>query len=668
MAPLQAVAAVFASRLLPAAHHSNFLTRRDGSDDYEGSGEDDTHLLYLMIISISLASVSVLAALSAFYWFIRMRRSFRQDLIMLLIQSDMLKALWLMICPLAYFAGANMKSDSTFCQVSGIFLTIAIDASDMAVLLIAIHTALYILGPTRAGVAAGLHPYRYVAYFFWLAIPVILAAILPFTHDGTHYNGAHCWLPRPTWYHSNVSWIPRYIVFGVIIVVYVIVYLYVYLRFQRFGRDQRRASTSLSDQTPQRRKRNKSHSREVPPTPPIADHGLLSSNRASVIENRIRKGRRHSVASDVSTLRLGEEAGTVGQDEGLQFGEEATLGEGLQLGEETTNTTHGERRKTSLSWNLVDFSLDGPVRAQIGPRPSGDDTTLNPIEPTSSTSAAEHLTPLRAPEPTYHPERAYNAESDDVSNDVSTSNPSPNHEDQPQPQPHPSIWKQPGHSIANSFSTMITALRRGPPRPTTPSPSDLDEICLAPEETAATMRRSRYKMQRQLRLLFVYPLVYLVTWVAPFVSHVLRYDDYYYSSSSYSSLSVMQRSSTSTIGHREPFGLQAVSIASLCIGAAVDCAFFSAWEKPWLHLTPSAGFRTNLARRLRVRTPAERRRGGRTSEEREADARRAYVRREHELLQAEAEAAMRRDGNARRREWWDVVDVEAGVGHSPFDV
>lgn len=38
-----------------------------------------SRLRVLMTVSISLATVSVFAAFTAFYWFVRMRRSFRQE-------------------------------------------------------------------------------------------------------------------------------------------------------------------------------------------------------------------------------------------------------------------------------------------------------------------------------------------------------------------------------------------------------------------------------------------------------------------------------------------------------------------------------------------------------------------------------------------------------------
>lgn len=51
------------------------------------------------------------------------------SLIMLLIQSDMFKALWFMIYPIVVFARGPVPDNSTFCQVSGFFLSLGIEAS-----------------------------------------------------------------------------------------------------------------------------------------------------------------------------------------------------------------------------------------------------------------------------------------------------------------------------------------------------------------------------------------------------------------------------------------------------------------------------------------------------------------------------------------------------------
>ncbi|KAI1410221.1 G protein-coupled glucose receptor regulating Gpa2-domain-containing protein [Hypoxylon sp. FL1857] len=586
---------------------SAILTKRDSSTP--DANIQNSELIALMSISLSTASISVLSALYAFYWFVRMRRSFRHDLIMLLIQSDMMKALWLVICPLAFFAKLPIDSESTFCQVSGFFLTASIEASDIAVFLIAIHTALFILRPRSSNGASGLYPYRRFFYTCWAIIPLVLAAIVPIT--GGHFadNGPHCYLPvRPRWYLSALSWIPRYVIFGVIIFTYTGLYLYIAFRLRGFRRDQRRASTAHSDYPDQNRKHNHRHdpSGDVPPTPPIADHGLLDLVRGSLTNDGDRKDRQNSVASTISSLNYG--------------------------GDSSTPPQHSEQvLRNSIVWNPVDFANNSSAESHARRQ-----SEMALLGPTSPSLRAEQTIPIRPPEPV--------------------------HLDPPNsPGDSQFTWKHSisrgTHSIAGSISNMVSALQRSPPWADDSNQSTSSSSIFLPQrETEEAMRRSREKQQRQLRLLFVYPAIYMLTWIAPFVSHVLQYDNHFSDRGRYN------------LGG-EPIALQIVSIASLCIGAAVDCCFFSAWEKPWLHLR--GGFWENLALRLRIRRPIRRSRHGlgRTREEMFVDARTARVRREQEenlenLSNEAAVAARRMSGRGERqsappREWWDVLDVDS---------
>lgn len=70
----------------------------------------------------------------------------------------------------------------------------------------------------------------------------------------------------------------------------------------------------------------------------------------------------------------------------------------------------------------------------------------------------------------------------------------------------------------------------------------------------------RYKaIRRQLRYMFVYPMIYLLMWLMPFVNHC-----YFY-----------------TKAHHPPFSLNTVSLVSLLLQCTADCLIFSVKEKPW---------------------------------------------------------------------------------------
>jgi G protein-coupled glucose receptor regulating Gpa2 C-term len=71
---------------------------------------------------------------------------------------------------------------------------------------------------------------------------------------------------------------------------------------------------------------------------------------------------------------------------------------------------------------------------------------------------------------------------------------------------------------------------------------------------------TRVAIQRQLRFLFIYPLIYLLLWVLPFVQHCLTYTDYY-------------------TAHPQ-FWLSICTTCILALQAGFDCVIFSWREKP----------------------------------------------------------------------------------------
>lgn len=91
-----------------------------------------------------------------------------------------------------------------------------------------------------------------------------------------------------------------------------------------------------------------------------------------------------------------------------------------------------------------------------------------------------------------------------------------------------------------------------------------------PTATAELMKR-RYVIRRQLRLLFIYPLVYALMWVPPLISHSLQYTNYF--------------------AQNPSFPLQCIVSFTLPIQCAVDCWLFATREKPWKHI-PHTGKKT----------------------------------------------------------------------------
>jgi G protein-coupled receptor GPR1 len=532
-----------------------------------------------------------------------MRRSFRQDLIMLLIQSDMMKAFWLMLCPIVYFISGPdgpINTNSAFCQVSGFFLTVAIEASDIAVLMIAIHSALYIFKPQRAGGQNGLYPYRRIAYGLWFVLPIVLAAVVPLSGARFVTTGPFCYLPfAPAWYRVGLSWIPRYIIFGIIFLVYASLYIYVAMRFRRLQEDHRRASTHSTAVTRHLQPPRPFPGHGLPPTPKLLHHGLLDpSPRRNT--DREKRGRQQSVQSDVSTLKL-DDSSSIPLDAQLDAQLDAHL---EQDPEPRPDGRPGER----ISWH---WNFDGATAVH----PDGLSSDIaSPTAISFSVGGSE----IGAPPRVRHASTRQKSVLADRAASSRYGRPF-----------RSAFWRKTAdhEETTNSTPSRLSMSYQEEEGRDSMSPS----LFVTQADDEDVLQRSRDKMSRQLRLLFIYPVIYILAWIAPFISFVYLF------------------------GHDsdsdQPYAITIASIASLCIGAAVDSCFYSAWEKPWRHL--KGGFWESLA--MRVKLAHNKQAGGRTREEQLRDATTAIDRRNLEIAEHQASAARTRATPAQQpREWWDA--------------
>jgi G protein-coupled receptor GPR1 len=130
---------------------------------------------------------------------------------------------------------------------------------------------------------------------------------------------------------------------------------------------------------------------------------------------------------------------------------------------------------------------------------------------------------------------------------------------------------------------------------------------------------TRIAIRRQLRFLFIYPLVYLLLWILPFVQHCLNYTDYY-------------------TAHPQ-FWLNVCTTCILALQAGVDCVIFSWRERPWTRMQGPPVLSVWAFRRL----------GARFSGKGESGQSRA---RTHEMDPSDQEAGksrnIKRDSN-----WWE---------------
>jgi len=79
----------------------------------------------------------------------------------------------------------------------------------------------------------------------------------------------------------------------------------------------------------------------------------------------------------------------------------------------------------------------------------------------------------------------------------------------------------------------------------------------------------RSRLHRQLRLLFIYPIVYILMWLIPFVYHCMNYFDYW--------------------AAHPLYWLSLSSAVSFALMGTADCLVFTLRERPWRHIDASDG-------------------------------------------------------------------------------
>lgn len=170
-------------------------------------------------------------------------RQFRHDLTMALIVLDLIKAIVLITYPIRYLHDEVYLEvpHLVFCDVIGFFTTASIQASDFAVLALAIHTALLVFKPHFKG---GLYRFRYIIYtLFFFLIPIVFASIGMVGNSGYTAFTAWCYLVvDPVWYSLVLAWIPRMLIMVLIIIIYFSIFLYVKIHLYNVSKSIQEAS------------------------------------------------------------------------------------------------------------------------------------------------------------------------------------------------------------------------------------------------------------------------------------------------------------------------------------------------------------------------------------------------------------------------------------------
>ncbi|EKG13495.1 Glucose receptor Git3 [Macrophomina phaseolina MS6] len=473
-------------------------------------------------ISLSLVTI-------AFLW-----------LIMLLILGDWMRALCTHTC---------------ICQAAGYLIQMGTEISDFSVLFISIHGATQIFKPpvTVAGRDDRLYKYRRWIYAFILIVPQVFAS-LPFIGDGKGVGylsqGAFCTLPiRPIWYRLALAWIPRLLIWFTILGLAVAIYVHVHREFRDFSEAFRRHSTTSTDflsDTPDGSPTNSEKRRDSSPNISPRRHSLdpgmeqrptedpapvepvierpqpTQTGQYSYVDAVTDQYRNNDFGSSVIPLPA-PAAPTAGRRNSRVRIEIPT---GIAAPDTEVEVNINNTRRKSFSDSLRSW------------RSTIRETCANPVghRPSLPISVNSERTDVTGRNSIWQLSAFFNTSrrsSDSAKNTASRAR---------------------HHTFSSSLRAERKLVRR------TSEPID------------ARMAQKRSNIRRQLRQVFVYPLVYICLWLIPFTALCLAYNPRY--------------------ARRPPFVLNMLSNFCPCFIGAVNVVVFSWREKPWryIHNNPSRGF------------------------------------------------------------------------------
>ncbi|KAI7230333.1 hypothetical protein KC330_g7021 [Hortaea werneckii] len=474
------------------------------------------HRHTIRLLASSTSVFSIVAATCAVYWFYMMRRNFRRDLVLLLIMGDFWKSLWFLTFSCVTYTHERIRSESAVCQVSGIMLQMGTMMCDFAIFFMSLHMWLQIFPPQDSFLGHdGLYRIRRWVIAAWLILPNLSAA-LAFVKGRWAYEagGAFCSLPlRPYWYRLALSWIPRYLIWIFVMGVAIRIYKHVGKEFKVFGEE-----------------RDRSSSFSIPGESTVDRMADPTTNTQS-------SNRRKSAAADQTDL----EKQTLEEDE-----EENVAPDGISI---------RAIKSPALPRQSIAESTKSLPRT-LSPSASAPDWTATFGFP------AEPLTGFQSIQSTLTSRRG----SRQIANGVLAEDFAP-----------PATFDANRHrgsittlgSLKSSASQPVDETSILPPIIETKRSSASTGVSTAQDLANAAVALRRRAIQRQLRLLFIYPCVYMILWAIPFVVHSMNYSDRF--------------------AQHPITPLVAVNVFCQCFMGFVDVTVFSWREKPWRHIPGSDG-------------------------------------------------------------------------------
>lgn len=473
----------------------------------------------IQVMATATSAVSITAAICALYWFCMMRRNFRRDLVLLLVVGDFWKSLWFLIYAAVTFARGPISTHSAFCQGSGYLLQMGIMMCDVAIFFMSLHMCLQIFPPHNSFLGSdGLYRIRYGVVVAWIFVPNLSASLAFLNHGSTgpayQAAGAFCTLPvRPFWYRLALSWVPRYLNWIFVMGVAIRIYSHVGKEFRVFGHE-----------------RDRSSSMSMP--------GTSSIDR--VMHEALEKARRKSMVAGNFDVEKQVSNDNVAPDESVAPDEtvapdEISVHRTRSKRSPPESVVSSGRRPSPPDWSGT-FGFSG--EPLTGPR----STKSQPTSRRGSKQIGQGITAEDfAPPPPLDPNRHRGS--------ITTLG---------------SVRSSNAPSITFDGAAVLAPIREDKRATGDSSGSS------TAHDTAAQMATNRRRaIQRQLRLLFIYPIVYMILWTIPFAYHSMSYSDHF--------------------AQHPVYILSALNTFCQCFLGFADVVIFSWREKPWRHIPGSDG-------------------------------------------------------------------------------
>jgi len=513
--------------------------------------------------------------------------------------------------------------------------------------------SLQILNPKWAAPGhGGLEKYKLPLFVIIIGLPLVMAA-LPFINPSGGYTlaGAFCAMPlRPFWYRLFLSWVPRYLIGGTILVLTVVIRMRVKKYQEELGMlepatlanhpelmedavieeedesegpDSRNAgSTSELVKPEDDRRSEKRHTIiDSVPIPPMPDsHQPFDSEYLKKFKRQSFRQKRQMPAAgiDTETARNGSfVAGSVAPSSAIfsppAFREHMNLTDAPNNGSFNRHTTTAEILTRRKSIALLETPRSTSV-SDMPPMPIRRSSVVDMTPRSNSVAVLPTLNPGGADRYTSiggHSRRSSIWDEIDASLERKVTNrlsvfsaqiTEPDLNAPPMPDMPP---KTP--TRAPSRSNSITGMPpragsiSGPPRSgsVTGFPQRSNSFSGAaankrksrimsvaqrtmsiisfrgasddePADSASAILRRRHRyIQRQLRYLMIYPIVYFLIWLFPFILHCLQFDDRF--------------------AANPPFPIIVLYIISTTIFGAANSLVFCLREKPWTMIPDSDG-------------------------------------------------------------------------------